>query len=71
MSETGPLGFIGTGTIGAPMAQRLIGAGHELVVCDRVEAATRPLVEAGARRAESPRAVAEACRVVFTSLPGP
>ncbi|MEN8160133.1 MAG: NAD(P)-dependent oxidoreductase, partial [Myxococcota bacterium] len=56
---------------GAPMAQRLIDAGHELVVCDRVEAATRPLVEAGARRAESPRAVAEACRVVFTSLPGP
>jgi 3-hydroxyisobutyrate dehydrogenase-like beta-hydroxyacid dehydrogenase len=65
------LGFVGTGTIGAPMAKRLLDAGHRLVVCDRVEAATAPLVAAGATRAASPREVASACRVVFTSLPGP
>ena len=69
--EIAPIGFIGTGTIGAPMAKRLLDAGHVLVVCDRVEAATGPLVEAGATRAASPREVAAACRVVFTSLPGP
>jgi 3-hydroxyisobutyrate dehydrogenase len=69
MTET--LGFIGTGTIGAPMAKRLLEAGHPLVVCDRVEAATAPLVSAGATRAATPREVATACRVVFTSLPGP
>jgi 3-hydroxyisobutyrate dehydrogenase-like beta-hydroxyacid dehydrogenase len=53
------------------MAKRLLDAGHALVVCDRVEAATAPLVAAGATRAASPREVAAACRVVLTSLPGP
>ena len=70
-SEADQVGFIGTGTIGAPMAKRLVDAGHRLVVCDRVEAATAPLVAAGASRAASPHEVAAACRVVFTSLPGP
>jgi 3-hydroxyisobutyrate dehydrogenase-like beta-hydroxyacid dehydrogenase len=70
-SQIDPVGFIGTGTIGAPMAKRLLEAGRALVVCDRVEAATAPLVAAGAKRAASPREVAAACRVVFTSLPGP
>jgi 3-hydroxyisobutyrate dehydrogenase-like beta-hydroxyacid dehydrogenase len=69
MSEA--IGFIGTGTIGAPMAKRLLDAGHPLVVCDRLEAAVAPLVGAGAMRAGSAREVAERCRVVFTSLPGP
>jgi 3-hydroxyisobutyrate dehydrogenase-like beta-hydroxyacid dehydrogenase len=53
------------------MAKRLLDAGHVLVVCDRVEAAIGPLVKAGATCAASPREVAAACRVVFTSLPGP
>jgi 3-hydroxyisobutyrate dehydrogenase-like beta-hydroxyacid dehydrogenase len=65
------IGFIGTGTIGAPMAKRLLDAGHSLVVCDRVEAVTAPLVAAGAERAATPRDVAVQCRIVFTSLPGP
>lgn len=69
--DLGPIGFIGTGTIGAPMAKRLLDAGHVLVVCDRVEAAAAPLVAAGAKRAATPREVAAACRIVFTSLPGP
>jgi 3-hydroxyisobutyrate dehydrogenase len=69
--DPGPLGFIGTGTIGGPMAKRLLDAGHALIVCDKVEAATAPLVAGGAKRAGSPREVAAACRVVFTSLPGP
>lgn len=70
-ADLGPIGFIGTGTIGAPMAKRLLDAGHALVVCDRAPAAAAPLVAAGAKRAATPREVAAACRVVFTSLPGP
>jgi 3-hydroxyisobutyrate dehydrogenase-like beta-hydroxyacid dehydrogenase len=70
-SQIDPVGFIGTGTIGAPMAKRLLDAGHALVVCDRSDAAAAPLVAAGAKRASTPREVAAACRVVFTSLPGP
>jgi 3-hydroxyisobutyrate dehydrogenase-like beta-hydroxyacid dehydrogenase len=65
------IGFVGTGTIGAPMARRLLAAGHALVACDLDPAALAPVLEAGASRAASPREVASRCEVVFTSLPGP
>jgi 3-hydroxyisobutyrate dehydrogenase len=65
------LGFIGTGTMGNPIAVRLLDAGHELVVSDAQRAATANLEESGARRVSSPREVASECAVVFSSLPGP
>jgi len=65
------LGFIGTGTMGNPIAVRLLDAGHELVVSDASRAATANLEARGARSAPSPRAVAQECAVVFSSLPGP
>jgi 3-hydroxyisobutyrate dehydrogenase-like beta-hydroxyacid dehydrogenase len=65
------LGFIGTGTMGNPMARCLIQAGHQLTVHDIRRQATTNLCEMGAQWAETPRAVAEAGQVVFTSLPGP
>lgn len=68
MSE---IGFIGTGTIGAPMARRLLGAGHAVLACDKSERALEGVLEAGATRAASPREVASRCSVVFSSLPGP
>ncbi len=71
MKPATPVGFIGTGTMGNPIAGRLVAAGHALVVFDAVPAATANLVERGARWAASPRAVAAECPVVFTSLPGP
>jgi len=65
------IGFIGLGTMGASMASNVQKAGHELVVHDvRREAAT-PHLAAGARWADTPRQVAEASEIVFTSLPGP
>ena len=65
------IGFIGLGTMGGRMATNLIGAGHHLTVHDvRPEAAARHL-EAGAAWANSPREVAEAAGLVFSSLPGP
>jgi len=65
------LGFIGLGTMGAHMAASLQRAGHELVVNDLRREAAQPHIGRGAVWAESPRAVAEAVDVVFTSLPGP
>tara|TARA_B100000446_G_scaffold121927_1_gene113909 strand:+ start:1094 stop:2002 length:909 start_codon:yes stop_codon:yes gene_type:complete len=57
--------------MGGSMAYNTIQGGHELVVHDiRRESATRHL-EAGATWADSPREVAEASDIVFTSLPGP
>jgi 3-hydroxyisobutyrate dehydrogenase len=65
------VGFIGLGTMGRHMASNLIKAGHELVVHDVRREAAEPHVKAGARWADSPRAVAENSEVVFTSLPEP
>lgn len=65
------LGFVGTGTMGNPMARCLIEAGHQLTVHDLRPEATTSLCELGARWADNPRAVAEASEAVFTSLPGP
>jgi 3-hydroxyisobutyrate dehydrogenase-like beta-hydroxyacid dehydrogenase len=65
------LGFVGTGTMGAPMALCLIEAGHELTVHDVRPAATAVLLARGAHNAGSPADVAGRCEVVLTSLPGP
>jgi len=65
------VGFIGLGTMGRHMASNLMKGGHELVVNDVRREAAGPHVQAGAKWADSARAVAEATEVVFTSLPGP
>jgi 3-hydroxyisobutyrate dehydrogenase-like beta-hydroxyacid dehydrogenase len=65
------VGFIGLGTMGAHMARNLQKAGTRLVVHDARRAAAEPHLAAGAVWAETPRKVAEAVEVVFTSLPGP
>lgn len=65
------IGFIGTGTIGAPMAMRLLDAGHGLRVFDLDADVTRPHQDRGALRAASLREIAEHCAVIFLSLPGP
>jgi 3-hydroxyisobutyrate dehydrogenase len=65
------IGFIGLGTMGRHMASHLQKAGHDLVVHDTRPDAATPHRQAGAVWAETPRAVAGATEIVFTSLPGP
>ena len=65
------VGFIGLGTMGASMAANLQKAGYELVVHDIRRAAAERHLAAGAVWADSPKALAEQCEVIFTSLPGP
>ena len=65
------IGFIGVGTMGRHMAANLIKSGFLLVVNDVRKEATNPHVKDGATWADTPKAVAEASDVVFTSLPGP
>jgi 3-hydroxyisobutyrate dehydrogenase len=65
------VGFIGLGTMGRHMASNLMKGGHELVVNDVRREAAAPHLKAGATWADTPRAVAAATQVVFTSLPGP
>ncbi|HET8576112.1 MAG TPA: NAD(P)-dependent oxidoreductase [Methylomirabilota bacterium] len=65
------VGFIGLGTMGTHMATHLQEAGHELVVSDLRKEAAAPHLAKGAVWQDTPRQVAEAVEVVFTSLPGP
>ncbi len=65
------LGFIGVGNIGTPMCRHLMEAGHEVLVYDVHASNLARMVSLGAEAAASPRAVAQACNVVFSSLPGP
>src|SRR5688500_9910752 len=65
------VGFIGLGTMGGRMAANIQKGGFEMVVSDVNEAAASPLLAAGATWADTPRQIAEASDIVFTSLPGP
>ena len=65
------IGFIGLGTMGGSMAANLQKSGASLVVHDLHRQAAGRHLAAGATWADTPRAVAEAAAVVFTSLPAP
>ncbi|HUJ82518.1 MAG TPA: NAD(P)-binding domain-containing protein, partial [Candidatus Acidoferrales bacterium] len=65
------IGFVGVGRMGARMVVRLIKAGYELTIYDTNKAAVTPLVDLGAKPADSPAAVASAAEIVFASVPTP
>jgi len=65
------VGFIGLGLMGNHMATNVQKGGHDLVVHDLRPEAAKPHLSAGAKWADSPKQVAEASEVVFTSLPTP
>ena len=62
------LAFCGLGRMGAPMAARLLDAGHELRVWNRTPGKADALVEAGATEAASPAEAAAGAEVVITML---
>ena len=65
------VGFIGLGLMGNHMATNIQKGGHDLVVHDLRPEAAKPHLSAGAKWVDSPKQVAEATDVVFTSLPAP
>lgn len=62
-------GFLGTGNMGLPMAGKLMDGGHNLTLFDIRENAMRPLLDRQARKADSPKDLADKCEIVFVSLP--
>jgi 3-hydroxyisobutyrate dehydrogenase-like beta-hydroxyacid dehydrogenase len=62
------LGFVGLGTMGGGVVRRLLAAGHAVTVWNRTRERAEPLLEAGARWADSPRSVAERSDIVFTMV---
>ena len=65
------VGFIGLGHVGAKLAGSLLRNGFDLTVRDIDETAAAALVDAGARFAESGKALAQDCEVIITCLPSP
>lgn len=65
------VGWIGLGSIGLPMAQRLAAAGHVLHTWARRPQAAAPLLGAGAQWHDDPATLAAACDTVFTCVGGP
>jgi 3-hydroxyisobutyrate dehydrogenase len=62
------IGIMGTGRMGAAMAERLIDSGHRLTVWNRSIDKTARLVERGARAAATPAEVVAASEVVISVL---
>lgn len=65
------IGFIGIGQMGKHMSKHILDAGYNLTVLDLNKAAATHLLEAGAKWCNTPRAMAESCQMVITSLPTP
>ncbi|HEX2658403.1 MAG TPA: NAD(P)-binding domain-containing protein, partial [Polyangia bacterium] len=65
------VGFIGLGIMGSRMASNLLAKGHTLTVWNRSAARAAELRAAGARWADSPRALAAEVDVVCTCVADP
>src|SRR5438132_5948097 len=61
--------FIGTGTMGAPMAANLVKKGFAVVAYDIVPAALAAAARAGAKEAGSAADAAKQAEIVVTMLP--
>ena len=59
---------IGLGTMGAPMARHLLGAGHQVVVHNRTRDRELALADLGADRAATPAEAARGAEVVLTCV---
>ena len=62
------IAFLGLGIMGAPMARRLLDHGLHVTVWNRNAARAAPLVDAGARLAESPAQAASNAEAVIAML---
>ena len=62
------IAWIGTGVMGTSMATHLMAAGHRLRVHTRTHERARPLIDAGARWADSPAAAAEGADVACSMV---
>ena len=62
------VGFIGLGIMGQGMARNLLKAGADLMVWNRTSSKMEPLLEEGAKGANSPADLARQCSIVITCV---
>jgi 3-hydroxyisobutyrate dehydrogenase-like beta-hydroxyacid dehydrogenase len=60
------IGFVGLGTMGALIVPRLMQAGYTVTGWNRSRDKAQPLIEAGMKIGETPRAIAEQSEIVFS-----
>ena len=65
------IAFCGLGSMGVPMAGRLLDAGHDVTVWNRTAERAAPLVERGAAQADSPADAGAGAEVAITMLADP
>ena len=65
------VGFIGLGNVGGKLAGSLLRNKCDVMVRDLDRDLAPPFLEAGAKWADSPKAMAEACEIIITCLPSP
>ena len=65
------VGFIGLGNVGAKLAGTLLRNKVDLTIRDLDKDAAKPLLDAGAKWAESPKEMAQNCDIIITCLPSP
>ncbi len=69
ITNSTPVGFVGLGIMGAPMAKNLLKAGFRVTVHNRSRGKVEELVKAGAQDGGSPAVVARAAEVVLLCVP--
>jgi 3-hydroxyisobutyrate dehydrogenase len=62
------IGWIGTGVMGRSMCGHLLRAGYQATVFNRTRHKADSLIDLGAKWADTPKAVAESCDVVFSMV---
>ncbi|KAL2307511.1 hypothetical protein Nmel_000480 [Mimus melanotis] len=69
MASKTPVGFIGLGNMGNPMAKNLVKHGYPVIVYDVFPEACKEFQDVGAQVTESPADVAERADRIITMLP--
>lgn len=62
------LGYVGLGVMGGNMVARLLEKGHQVIGWNRTKSKAQWLLDKGMQWADSPKAVAEACQIVFSMV---
>ena len=62
------IGIVGIGKMGAAIAARLMGLGHEVAIWNRTAEKTSALAQAGAFAAKTPAELADKCEVILSTL---
>jgi 3-hydroxyisobutyrate dehydrogenase-like beta-hydroxyacid dehydrogenase len=62
------IGYVGLGVMGGNMAARLMEKGHSVTGYNRTKSKAQWLIDKGMKWADSPRAVAEGCDIVFSMV---